>query len=122
MKPWMLVFGLLVAIPACGGDDPDDIEDQEQACEDGIDDDGDGAIDCEDPDCIDRQLCGVPDEICDDGTDDDGDGFVDCEDDDCTDSCNVGDFENCQNEIDDDGDGNIDCADLDCGSNTACTL
>ncbi|HJL31651.1 MAG TPA: hypothetical protein RMI62_21385, partial [Polyangiaceae bacterium LLY-WYZ-15_(1-7)] len=33
------------------------------ACEDGRDNDGDGLVDCQDPDCIQRNFCGeiVPD-------------------------------------------------------------
>lgn len=45
-------------------------------CYNGIDDDGDGLIDCADPDCD----CT---EICDNGIDDDGDGLVDADDPDC---------------------------------------
>lgn len=45
-------------------------------CYNGIDDDGDGLVDCDDPDCD----CT---EICDNGIDDDGDGLVDAEDPDC---------------------------------------
>jgi len=47
-------------------------------CADGLDDDGDGLIDCEDADCAAVCL-----EDCGDGTDDDSDGYIDCEDDDC---------------------------------------
>ncbi|WP_020539173.1 M43 family zinc metalloprotease [Lewinella cohaerens] len=49
-------------------------------CTNGIDDDGDGLADCEDPDCD----C---EEICDNGTDDDGDGLIDCDDPDLADDC-----------------------------------
>ncbi len=51
---------------------------------DGIDNDCDGLLDCEDGDCA-----GVCTEAgaCDDGDDNDLDGWTDCEDDDCWDSC-----------------------------------
>jgi len=47
-----------------------------EICDDGIDNDLDGLIDCADPDCTGVGLCGP--EICDDGFDNDGDGLVDC--------------------------------------------
>ena len=46
-------------------------------CEDGVDNDGDGLVDCFDPNC---DVC---QEICDDGIDNDFDGLIDCEDPDC---------------------------------------
>ncbi|MEL6832083.1 MAG: M43 family zinc metalloprotease [Bacteroidota bacterium] len=58
--------------PPCGPED----------CENGIDDDGDGLADCEDPDCD----C-FEEEICDNDIDDDGDGLVDCEDPDLAEDC-----------------------------------
>ena len=45
-----------------------------EICDNGKDDDGDGKVDKEDPDCR---------EICDNGKDDDGDGKTDLEDIDC---------------------------------------
>jgi len=76
-------------------------------CEDGLDNDGDGTIDCEDTDC--SEWCGgggggggdgggggtesgndcsptaCPN--CEDGLDNDGDGTIDCDDPDCSDWC-----------------------------------
>lgn len=49
-----------------------------EICNNGVDDDGDGLTDEEDPDCSGRS-----EEICDNGVDDDGDGLVDEEDPDC---------------------------------------
>lgn len=60
-------------------------------CSNNRDDDGDGRIDCDDPECSGRPICRQqadeePDaEICDNGRDDDGDGMVDCNDEDCED-------------------------------------
>lgn len=57
-------------------------------CSDGIDNDGEGSIDCDDADCADDPACSqtavvVPAEICSDEIDNDGDGLVDCADTDC---------------------------------------
>ncbi|MDE0959501.1 MAG: hypothetical protein OSB09_01845 [Planctomycetota bacterium] len=54
-------------------------------CTNGVDDDGDGLIDCEDTDCdLDPACVGAPPENCTNGTDDDGDGLIDCDDPDCS--------------------------------------
>ena len=51
-------------------------------CFDGIDNDGDRAVDCDDPDCF--EVCGPGFEFdCANGFDDDGDGRIDCDDPDC---------------------------------------
>ena len=53
-------------------------------CSNGADDDGDGAVDCDDTDCTSDPACtGGPVEDCTNGVDDDGDGAVDCLDTDC---------------------------------------
>ena len=80
-----------------------------ELCDDGLDNDGDGFIDCDDFDCD----CGGED--CSNGIDDDGDGFIDCDDFDC--DCGG---EDCSNGIDDDGDGYIDCNDFDCTGDSNC--
>ncbi len=55
-----------------------------EVCNNGVDDDGDGAIDCADPDCVADPACvGSPIENCSNGVDDDGDGAIDCADPDC---------------------------------------
>ena len=74
-----------------------------EGCDNGLDDDGDGDVDCDDLDC---PACP---EICDNGVDDDRDNVIDCEDLDCP-ACP----EICDNGIDDDRDNDIDCEDLDC--------
>jgi hypothetical protein len=63
----------------CSSDDKKKVE----ICNNGIDDDGDGFVDCDDFDCNESPLCTF--EICDNGIDDDGDGFIDCDDFDCDD-------------------------------------
>ena len=62
---------------------------EETICDDGLDDDGDGYIDCDDWDCDDDPICGGSggdgEDICDDGVDNDDDGYTDCDDWDCDD-------------------------------------
>ena len=81
-------------------------------CENGIDDDGDGLIDCDDPDCLNSNSCLI--EICNNGIDDDGDGFIDCADAECQQITTC--VEICDNGIDDNGDGLIDGEDPQCNS------
>ncbi|MGB3586525.1 MAG: VCBS repeat-containing protein, partial [Tunicatimonas sp.] len=88
---------------------------QEVNCANGIDDDGDGQIDCFDSDCATSSLCQNRESNCTDGLDNDGDGLPDCLDDDCrgvSPDCPV--ETNCNNGIDDDGDGFFDYYDGDC--------
>ena len=83
-------------------------------CEDGVDNDGDGDIDCADEDC--SQWCGSQDGGGNGGDDDDtagggnGGGTGSESGNDCTPTA----CPNCEDEIDNDGDGDIDCADKDC--------
>ena len=67
-----------------GGDVPAPAE-TETICEDGIDNDGDGAIDCADPDCLGISFCGPEGKFdtCSDGYDNDGDNDIDCADSGC---------------------------------------
>jgi len=98
----------------------------ELACGDGIDNDGDGAMDCADSDCSSQPICNEFD--CTDGIDNEGDGDVDCADADC--AADPFCFEaDCADGSDNDlgqgdyltvGDGLIDCADPDCALDTAC--
>jgi hypothetical protein len=59
-----------------------------EVCTGGVDEDQDGLVDCDDPDCVGRAGCAEL--VCDDGVDDEGDGLVDCADPDCQSSrhCN----------------------------------
>ncbi len=62
-------------IDGCAPNPPED-------CTNGIDDDGDGLVDCHDPDCAGFPTCaGV--EVCGDCIDNDGDGLTDYDDPDC---------------------------------------
>lgn len=65
----------------------------ERICDDDLDNDGDGSIDCADPDCTDDPACEAVDEYgappaemdCVNEQDDDDDGLIDCDDPDCAD-------------------------------------
>lgn len=102
-------------------------EDTAEACDDGLDNDCDDFVDCNDFDCSSTAPCIKPAENsnprCFDGLDNDGDGKTDCEDTDCYNPANQRGVYVCQRETtnkdcsdnaDNDGDGMIDCADPDC--------
>ncbi len=86
-------------------------------CGDGLDDDGDGNIDCADVDCFSSNQCTL--EICNNGIDDDNDGWVDCSDSECY--TLHGCFEICDNGIDDNGNGLTDGDDPQCGTSAGVT-
>ena len=90
-------------------------------CLNQIDDDRDGAIDCQDSDCKHIWVCQSIPEQCANGFDDDGNGDVDCADISCSDryTC-VPRAEHCANGRDDDGDGDVDCADSECFDTYVC--
>jgi hypothetical protein len=74
------VLGWLVDIEECSICDDFDYRvavDCHEVCEDRVDNDGDGLVDCMDPDC---PIC---QEDCDNGQDDDFDNLTDCADPDC---------------------------------------
>ncbi len=82
----------------------------EEVCDNDRDDDGDGLIDCDDPDCEGSPECiAVPERgvaACTDGRDNDRDGLIDCDD---TEDCAVVDFiGECCNGEDDNGNGVVD--------------
>jgi hypothetical protein len=92
-----------------------------ELCANRIDDDGDGATDCDDPDCTANPSCAPAAENCTNGVDDDGDGATDCDDSDCAaEPACVPTDEDCANGVDDDGDGATDCDDSDCTADPAC--
>ncbi len=89
----------------------------ETNCNNMIDDDGDGLIDCDDPDCYNSNVCTM--EICNNGIDDDNDGWIDCSDSECFDLeiC----LEICDNNIDDNNNGLIDAEDPQCNTPSGVT-
>jgi len=115
----------------------------EKVCDDGLDDDSDGAKDCADSDCDNQtRACNSSDAAkncicigrtigegnCGDGLDNDSDGFIDCVEQECTDkSCGSGCVcttyvkreTACGDGADNDGDTKADCADSDC-ANLSC--
>jgi len=114
----------------CDDSDPSVNPGALEVCDDGIDNDCNGLIDCADGRCSSNPVCApsVTPEICDDGIDNDGDGSVDCADRDCrrdpacteTGSGSEGRGKTCSDGIDNDGDGLIDCDDPDCFRNRTC--
>lgn len=75
-----LVGLAIAAVCACGTEPPPPVHIRTEDCSNGIDDDADGLLDCEDGDCA---AAGVCREVCDNAADDDVDGLVDCDDDEC---------------------------------------
>jgi hypothetical protein len=99
----------------CDDNDASVSGDLPEDCSDGIDNDCDEIVDCDDPDC--ETSCFEV--VCDDGIDGDADGLMDCDDPDCVaeDVC----LEIiCDDGIDEDGDGLMDCDDPDCSADTYC--
>jgi hypothetical protein len=92
-----------------------------EACDDAIDNDEDGDVDCDDSECVRTPQCFTPSEDCSNGADDDGDGSADCSDTDCAPFpvCRI--LEVCDDAIDNDGDGDVDCDDADCDGDAACS-
>ena len=110
--------------------------DKELNCTDGIDNDGDGVVDCDDADCTADAACkpaapaappaAAPartdkETNCTDRSDNDGDTVVDCADADCYEdpACKPSGTPEksnslCSDFVDNDGDGSIDCDDMDC--------
>ncbi len=86
----------------------------ETNCSGGIDEDGDGWIDCDDPDCYNSNQCTT--EICFNRIDDDGDGWIDCDDSECYNICHC--LEICGNGIDDNYNGLVDEDDPQCSSSS----
>lgn len=81
-----------------------------EICNDGINNNCDFLIDCDDTVCSTDPLC--VDVDCSDGIDSDNDGFTDCRDSDCIGSEDCG--ESCLAEADEDGDGFFECDDSEC--------
>ena len=100
------------------------VENSAITCSDGVDNDEDGAIDCDDDECT--AFCV---EQCGDAVDNDGDGAIDCDDDDCSslETC-LSSYDDdtgvllgsCLSGLDEDENGLTDCDDPSCASGEAC--
>jgi hypothetical protein len=107
-------------------------------CSDGMDNDGNGLVDCNDPNCAILKICHdgaaaaqpVPEntmQACSDGLDNDGDSFIDCADQDCSalTVCAKPGGENtaeaCSDGLDNDGNGFIDCKETSCAAFVFCS-
>ncbi len=73
--------GVTVEEGDCDDADPASAPGAAEDCADGVDNDCDALLDCEDEACWESEDCGEL--ACSDGADDDGDGWVDCADEDC---------------------------------------
>jgi hypothetical protein len=91
----------------------------ETICDDSTDNDGDGATDCEDPDCFGETGCET-EALCGDSQDNDDDGLTDCTDDDCFGVGPCTSETNCSDGQDNDDDGATDCDDSECSGELAC--
>ena len=94
-----------------------------EICDNGVDDDCNGLVDCFDPACQSQPVCFVhKKEICNNGIDDDGNSLIDCKDPACfgDPACFTPGHEICNNGIDDDDDGLVDCQDPECFSDPTC--
>ncbi len=102
--------------PGGGVGHGDGVGHNELDCNNGIDDDDDGLVDCRDPECVQSASCK---ESCFDHVDNDGDGLIDCDDLACSQLplCHP---EICDNGIDDDKDGFTDCASIGCLAAPSC--
>ncbi len=116
-------------------------EDTDALCTDGVDNDGNGFIDCGDFSCARSQYVTVccsataevedTDALCNDGIDNDCNGYTDCDDRSCSESelvtvCSMptpetpeNTEEACSDGEDNDHDGRVDCADWDCDPENA---
>ena len=91
-------------------------------CIDNIDNDGDGLVDCRDPECQPLMICKEDNsQNCNDAIDNDGDGLIDCDDPECLQFlyCDE-DGEQCSDGIDNDLDGLIDCQEPNCQDELYC--
>ncbi|MBU1240425.1 hypothetical protein KKF84_12240 [Myxococcota bacterium] len=97
-----------------------------EICDDDIDNDGNGFVDCDDFACIGNIACPAKiennDTLCADGIDNDDDGLTDCADPSCNGhpDVTVCTETNCTDGIDNDGDGYGDCDDFDCKDEATC--
>ena len=105
--------GYIDCVDDCDSSDP--LALGEEFCFDGVDNDCDGLVDCDDSGCL--TVCS--EYYCDDGIDNDGNGLIDCDDSQCEFDPSCFEYE-CNDGLDDDNDGLIDCDDSDCEGELDC--
>lgn len=93
-----------------------------EVCDDAVDNNANGLVDCADPACSSAPGCAPPVEICGDGIDNDANGFADCADSICrsTSACPPPVVENCGDGVDNDNNGLADCKDPACVASAGC--
>ena len=112
--------------------DGDGMENTNEACSDGFDNDIDFMVDCDDSDCKDTDVCFVPQiensaALCSDSLDNDRNGYVDCADEGCKQLKLCEDYESentflkCIDEVDNNEDTLVDCDDPLCGPLKLCS-
>jgi hypothetical protein len=74
-----LALGAICFVVACGSGKPV-VTTGPEDCTNGVDDNGDGKVDCADPQCFDNAACTQAMENCSDHLDNNSDGLVDCAD------------------------------------------
>ena len=81
-----------------------------------MDDDADGWVDADDPDCVNRATAetGYGNTECNDGIDNNDDGAMDAQDSNCDSALDDTEMTGCEDEEDNDGDGWVDFEDPDC--------
>lgn len=90
-----------------------------EVCDNTVDDDRDGTVDCLDTDCRSFGACNEA-AHCTDMVDNDGDGRIDCRDTDCETLTDCDESLHCDDMVDNDVDGRADCADTDCAIEPMC--
>jgi hypothetical protein len=73
MKPVLALLALAVCCAACTNEVR--LPGKKESCTNGLDDDGDGKVDCLDPDCFGDAICQVVFEVCGNTIDDDRTGL-----------------------------------------------
>ena len=106
------------------------LEQTEELCSDGVDNDDNGKVDCADTSCKQFDFCLEDTEArCIDGRDNDADGRTDCQDPDCCSqptcagepTCGERTAVACSDGLDNDNNGLTDCADFSCSLPICCT-
>ncbi len=109
---------------------PDQMSERTQpTCSDGLDNDGNGLVDCQELPCAEFSFCQERSEVtCADGLDNDLDGAIDCQDPGCcvtaqcqaTKACGEQAAAACADGLDNNDNGRVDCNDFSCAAQAGC--